>query len=808
MALLHPILLGSSAAGDYEIERSLRFNNNDSTNLRRTPSSDGNRQTFTVSVWVKRGKLGEMLILDAFRDDANRTRLLFSAENKMRLFQRLNNNSHGLIAEGRSRDVSAWYHLMWAVDTTQSTSSNRVKMYINGVQQTISGSQPDQNESLFINKDELHAIGVGLDSGGDEAHFDGYMAEFNLIDGQQLTPSSFAETDAVTGEYKPIEYDGSYGTNGFYLNFSDNSNTTAATLGKDSSGNGHNFTPNNFSVSAGRGNDSLEDTPTNNYPTVNPLNSREPNRISNGNLDIDYTDSDDNVASVATFAMDSGKYYFEVLLRAGSSSVLSSLIGVAPDSYLELKRNNQNAWPGKDTDSGVGIDGSGAKYVDGNSSTYGSSFTTNDIVGVAVDADAKKVAFSKNGQFSDGNGNYNQGANVASGGQVTIDGTGPYFPVFADTSSSRNPQFSINFGQRAFSHSIPSGYQKLNSQNLPACTVNNPKDYHNTVIYTGNRTAKSITGVGFQPDWIWIKDLGGSQNPQFFDAVRGANVGIRPDGTGGDITGFSDTLTSFDSDGFSLGADASVGDVNYDLQDHAAWCWYAGGSTVTNSNGSISTQVRADTASGLSICTWTGNGSSGATIGHGLGVAPNFCFIKRRDAGGNNWIAASFDEESARELNTGNGFSTGDYDAFFTSQPTSTTVTMGTDTNNNTSGGTYVGYFFANTYGYSKAGVYKGNGDSNGAFVYLGFRPAWVIYKRFDSSDDGWYIQDSVRSTTNPTQVSSRNAATPQSGENIGDMLSNGFKIRIGGNGNFNANGGKYIYLAFAEQPFKNARAR
>ena len=133
---------------------------------------------------------------------------------------------------------------------------------------------------------------------------------------------------------------------------------------------------------------------------------------------------------------------------------------------------------------------------------------------------------------------------------------------------------------------------------------------------------------------------------------------------------------------------------------------------------------------------------------------------------------------------------------------------MGTDDNNNNNGSTYVGYFFANTYGYSKAGVYKGNGDSNGAFVYLGFRPAWVIYKRFDSSDDGWYIQDSVRSPVNVTQVSSRVAAVPQSGENIGDMLSNGFKIRIGGNGNFNANGAKYIYLAFAEQPFKNARAR
>ena len=206
MALFDTIRAGASgAADDYQIDRSLRFNNDDSSNLRRTPSSDGNRQTFTVSVWVKRANLGEQVILDAFRDDSNRTRLLFDAGNRMRLFQRLNNNSHGLIIEAVQRDIAAWYHLIWAVDTTQSTASNRVKMYVNGVQQEfISGSsQPDQNEALFINKDELHAIGVGLDSGGDEAHFDGYLAEFNLIDGQQLTPATFAETNADTGQWMP-----------------------------------------------------------------------------------------------------------------------------------------------------------------------------------------------------------------------------------------------------------------------------------------------------------------------------------------------------------------------------------------------------------------------------------------------------------------------------------------------------------------------------------------------------------------------------------------------------------------------------
>ena len=203
---------------------------------------------------------------------------------------------------------------------------------------------------------------------------DGYMAEMNFIDGQQLTPSSFAETDPVTGQYNPIKYTGSYGTNGFRLNFEDNSGTTATTLGKDSSGNGNNYTPSGFSVSAGQGNDSLEDTPLLNYPVLNPHQTRDPDRLSNGNLDIDFSNSDDNAASVATFPMISGKYYFEVLVRSDSSAAGNSIIGVAPVSYMELVRaSTDNAWPGKDTDSGVGLEGSGNVYVDGSSQSYATS---------------------------------------------------------------------------------------------------------------------------------------------------------------------------------------------------------------------------------------------------------------------------------------------------------------------------------------------------------------------------------------------------------------------------------------------------
>ena len=814
MALLHPILLGSSAAGDsYEIERSLRFNNNDSTYLERTPSSDSNRTTMTLSVWVKRAKVGEMMIMESFRDDANRTRWMFDALNRMQMFQRFQNNSHPLITEAIRRDVSAWYHLVWSIDTTQSTSSNRVKMYVNGVQQSFisgSNSQPDQNEALFFNKDERHTIGVGQDSGGLEVFFDGYMAEMNFIDGQQLPPSSFAETDAVTGEYKPIEYDGSYGTNGFYLNFSDNSSTSA--LGTDSSGNGNNYTTNSFSVSAGRDNDSLEDTPTNNYPVVNPLNSREPSRISNGNLDIDYTDSDDNVSSVASFAMKSGKYYFEVLLRAGSSSVLSSLIGIAPDSYQKLKQNNQSAWPGKDTDSGVGIDGSGAKYVDGSSSTYGSSFTTNDIVGVAVDADTAKVAFSKNGQFSDGNGNYNQGANVASGGQVSIDGTGPYFAVFADTSSSRNPQFSLNFGQRPFSYSIPSGYQKLNSQNLPVPTAPKGSKYFDALLYTGNGSnSHAITGLDFSPDWVWIKGTSGTNSHAVFDTVRGATkrLGNASSGLGNTTEStVSDSLKSFDSNGFTFGNENG----NNNGENYVAWCWDAGTSTSSNTDGGITSQVRVSTTAGFSIISYTGTGSQN-TVGHGLGVKPKIIITKNRSHS-QDWFFYP------KQI-TGNG---GTYIKFNTSdtvasdihtypdvEPTSSVYTIGGNdggdgTNGN--GKTYIAYAFAEIEGYSAFGQFDGNGSSDGTFVYTGLRPRYLMIRRTNSGNH-WVIYDSARSTSNVIDDflrSDTNDGNSTSSQVNVDFLSNGFKLRSGFD-IVNAGSGTYFYMAFAENAFKYARA-
>ncbi len=261
-----PFFFGGKKA--YEVERSLRFNDNDSAYLRYTPSStSSDRKTWTWSSWVKRGNLSlgaQATIFHSYGSGNQRTELTFETSDTIRFAQGAASSGGSLITTAKFRDVSAWYHIMCVADCSNTTAADRLKIYVNGVIQTNFGTQNNAADS----NTQMPTQGVHIDigsRGGSSRHFDGYMAEINFIDGQALTPSSFAETDSITGQWNPKKYVGSYGTNGFYLNFSDNSGTSATTLGKDSSGNSNNFTPNNFSTSAGAGNDSVEDTPTNNF---------------------------------------------------------------------------------------------------------------------------------------------------------------------------------------------------------------------------------------------------------------------------------------------------------------------------------------------------------------------------------------------------------------------------------------------------------------------------------------------------------------------------------------------------------------
>jgi hypothetical protein len=341
-----------------------------------------------------------------------------------------------------------------------------------------------------------------------------------------------------------------------------------------------------------------------------------------------------------------------------------------------------------------------------------------------------------------------------------------------------------------------------------------PTDYFNTKLYTGNDTDDhAITGVGFQPDFVWIKSRSVANNHNLYDVIRGVNKPLKCNNTASEFTR-TDALKSFDSDGFTLDDDATSDEVNNNAVTFASWNWLANGTGVSNTSGTISSTVSANTTSGFSIVSYTGNGSNGATIGHGLGVSPKMVIVKSRSNTG-DWAVyhASLTAGNMVFLNTTgasgtiSGFDNGGINPV--SSTTFTTAQGGVSQNNvNTSGRTYIAYCFADVKGYSKFGSYTGNGNADGTFVYTGFKPAFVLLK--SSSNSGWHWRlsdnkrDNFNSANNKNLFPSSSDAEVTSEKDV-DFLSNGFKLRTNDNG-VNTSGWTIIYMAFAENPFVSSK--
>ena len=342
-----------------------------------------------------------------------------------------------------------------------------------------------------------------------------------------------------------------------------------------------------------------------------------------------------------------------------------------------------------------------------------------------------------------------------------------------------------------------------------AYAIKKGSDYFNTVLYTGNGSTNAIT-VGFQPDFIWIKRRNGSPSDSNMiqDSVRGLDKFLITNGTFAEQSqNDSDGVTSYDTNGFTLGYTDSDA-WNSNSNTYVAWNWRGSDSAaVTNTNGSITSQVSANPTAGFSIVTWTGNGSNGATVGHGLGNAPEWVIVKRRDSSGDDWLhyhqslgatkSIAFDTAAAITSST----------RWNNTAPSSSLITLGTSTGVNGSGATYVAYCWSEIAGFSKFGSYTGNGSADGTFVYTGFRPAVVLVKRTDGVQN-WTIYDSVRDTDNVVQnLLVPNTSGAETTYGIYDFLSNGFKLRNTDTA-FNGSGANYIYMAFAETPMKFANAR
>jgi hypothetical protein len=694
------------------------------------------------------------------------------------------------------------------MDTTQATAANRVKMYFNGVQQTVSAvsgyNLPAQNFDTDVNSTFPQAIGVF--NFNSTAYFNGYMTEIYMIDGQALTPSSFGQNDPNTGVWSPIKYTGTYGTNGFYLNFSDNSGTTSTTLGKDYSGNGNNWTPNNFSVTAGSGNDSLVDSPTSygtdtgiggevrgNYCTWNPLDNSI-STLNNGNLSQSSNYANSQWCR-GTIELVTGKWYWEGTLTASNGDGSGTLIGICNSVPLTTAGNHTAI--GNNAIQYFG--GSGDKRVYGTTTTYGSSYTTNDVIGVAVDKAAGTIQFFKN--------NVSQG--VITDSRITSDSV---FPLTGNNSTSGSKDWSFNFGQRAFAYTAPSGFKALCTQNLPTPTIGatsttQANDYFDVSLWTGNGTSQTITNSGsMQPDFVWYKRRSTAAQNGLMDSVRGATKYLSSDTTDAEST--VNGVTSFNANGFTVGDAAGA---NSSGDTFVGWQWRASNAAgVTNTAGTITSTVSASTTSGFSIVTFTGTGAN-ATVGHGLGVAPSMYIVKNRPFGGSWGVYHTSIGATNRLLLNGTNASTADSGFWNNTAPTSTVFSVGNDGAINRSGDSHVAYCFAPVAGYSAFGSYTGNGSADGPFVYTGFRPRYVLIKLSSNAGEGWVLNDTSRSPYNvcAAQLLANSSGAEVSGDanTYIDILSNGFKIRTTA-GTHNTSGYTYIYAAFAESPFKYSLAR
>ena len=792
----------ASVTSGYQISRSLRFNASDTTYCIRTPAGAGNRTTWTWSQWFKISTVGtEIHLFGASTDHCYikpDSTLSFNTGPTVRR-----------ITTQVFRDVGAWMHLVVVWDSSNATANDRLRIYINGVQVTAfsTNNTVTQNDLSGINSVTAHNIGRFY---GGSDYFNGYMTEINFIDGQALTASSFGETNAQTGVWQPKAYSGSYGTNGFYLNFSDNSNTTAATLGKDYSGNGNNWTPNNFSVTAGAGNDSLVDVPTpygvdtgvggsvgGNYGTWNPLTFYSTGTIAtftNGNLDVSVPASAGLPIALGTFVMPSGKWYWEVTITSGGAQMVGiadSTAGGANSSYTTA-----NGWY---------YYSGGQKYNNNVPVSYGTTFTVGDVIGIALDIDAGTLVFYKNGA--------SQGTAYSTGL------TGKTFVAALGNGSGGVAQgYTGNFGQRAFANTAPSGFQALCTQNLPTPTIGATSatlanKYFDVSTWSGTGSNISVTNSGsFQPDWVWAKSRSNAgTNNILVDAVRGINYWLASDSTSNESTlGSPSPITAFNSNGFS--GDTSISGSG---RTYVGWQWKANGAGSSNTAGSITSTVSANTTSGFSIVTWAGpNNNTTSTVGHGLGVVPSVVFYKARTSGTANWTVyfgpLSNSASNVLYLNLTSALNN-DTNVFNNTAPTSTVLTV---KNVEVNGASMVAYCFAAIAGYSAFGFYTGNGSADGPFVYTGFRPAFVMVKTSSVATQDWYILDSARDTYNltanklfPNSSNAENAAPNNSTSNALDFLSNGFKLKTTNDGT-NQNAGTYIYMAFASSPFKYSLAR
>ena len=863
------------------IANSVIFNSADSAKLERTPSSNGSGTTFTISFWYKPTKIATSYSLfdnAPGGSAANIFSIIVNSDNTILIHGFDSGGSFSLnLATNRTfEDTSKFYHFLVAVDTTQGTSTNRVKFYVDGDQITSlsSTTYPAQDATYGTNQTSVkQAVGYYPHDGSRYA--DAYFAEFNLIDGQALLPASFGITDTSTGRWIPktvepfpttttsiavtvvssggnkyaldgvtqgtvtliegatYRFDQSdssnsghplrfsttsngthgggseyttgvttvgtpgssgaytqitvavgaptlyyycsshsgmggtantqdqYGTNGFRLTFAQSND-----LGDDTSGKGNDLTETNLTTS-----DQTTDSPTQNFTTLNTLRKGPNITLSEGNLKSTYSGGSQSYGIASQKGVNSGKFYAECTVNTRGSQLMFVCVW-SEDQYLSVVGNDNPVFK----NGGVGYrdDTGNVDREDAINQTYGATYTSGDVIGIALDANTGTVWFSKNGTWQNSATASEIAAGTTTNSAVTgLNGSNynkPSGNFILGTVSHSGHVSTWNFGQKSFSYTPPTGFSALQQDNF-------------------SETDKGVSG------FVWAKSRDNTESHTMYDSSRGRQLQLSSNNTTAQNTQ-TDGLQKFLKGGYQCEDHERI---NQSGISYVGWNWVANtGTTASNTDGATSSTVQANTTAGFSIVEYTGTGGA-TSVGHGLSAAPEWMLFKDK-GNSTNWRVYHTSMGGITKymlLNSSDAVATA---SMWGSPTASAFIVGGTGYEVNESGNNYIAYCWHGVDGFSKFGGYTGNGNANGPYVFTGFKPAYFMSKRIDSTSD-WIIWDNARSKFNPCTerlIASSNGAE---GSASIDLLSNGIKIR-NSDVSRNASGGTYIYMAFAERPF------
>lgn len=747
-------------------------------------SNDTSESTKTYSFWVKRNRVGvQDDILKTYYNGTQNGTIGFNSSDQLWIYHNFNGTVAQFISTAKFVDVGEWYHIVFRVDQSNATAADRWTVWVNGTE--VTNWATETNPGLYSTtlkhwgfmKDSSFRSWTVYVGGGSNAHCT--LAEVICVDGQALDQTSFGQSHPVTDVWEPIEYTGTYGTNGWHMTFADSSS-----FGDDTSGNANDFTD------SGLGTDhQIVDTPTDNFCTLTDLDAHGLTYILHGGTYANRAGGSGNYSVRGTHMVKGGKWYFEIEAESIGGSIGSA--GCAGIGAVENELQNTYY---SHTDEVYGFFFSSGNWYKAVNGVY-TQFTDNLAVGVAtgdkmciaVDLDNGDMWVRKNNGSWVGSGDPALGTNPSISG---ID-TDRWFAPFVTTYNSSGITFIMlqaNFGQKGgLSYTAPSGFQEIKSQNLSKPDITDPTLFYGALAWAGDGVDdRSITGLNFQPDIVWWKVRANTNWHRLCDSVRGATEYIFPNDSSVETTDTNE-CQAFESGGIQIGTDVAI---NSATEDYTAWCWKEG---VTP---------------GVDIVTYTGNGAN-RTIAHSLGVTPEMIIIKNRDLA---WPWAVYHHHLAATEYLGldvNSGKSSDATMWNSTAPTASVFSLGTHNRVNANADECVAYVFAGVPGFSKFGSYGGNGSTNGPYVHCGFKPAIIIIKRTDTTGT-WSLYDNYLEPINDgTQqeeiyidVAQANAST------MGiHITSNGFKITDTDAWKNNASG-TYVFAAFAEAPFNHLYAR